>query len=251
MRARLVSPIVFVAALVICGAVSPQAQSPQWVSAYLGTLDLMPQLGKQTLPVAADVKEAAQLDAEIVVTVNGEVAHVRVLKSTDASGALEKACIGAMQSWRLKPAVGPAGQPMATLVRIRFEWAPGVEGRPGVMQAALQDVAVMLPPTWDATAALTVHMPKEPGMAWPRVVREIMPRYTQDAMRAKIQGTVEMDAVVLGDGTIGAARVTKGLGYGLDEAALAAARLWLFDPGKLNDQPVATKVVLQLEFRLH
>jgi protein TonB len=91
------------------------------------------------------------------------------------------------------------------------------------------------------------------GVTWPTVLREERPKYTSDAMRAKIQGQVELEIIVLENGTVGDVRVTKSLdrSYGLDEAAKEAARRWLFKPGVRNGVPVATRVGLVLEFRLH
>lgn len=87
----------------------------------------------------------------------------------------------------------------------------------------------------------------------PKVIWEAKPRYTPDAMRAKIQGRVKVQAVVMPDGTVGRARVTESLDkdLGLDEAALAAVEQWTFEPGKLKDQAVPVVVDMFLEFRLH
>ena len=251
MRTGLVSIVAVIAALHTAGSTPLLAQSTRPASASLGTLDLMPQLGKQKMPVVAELKQAAQLDAEIVVASDGAITHTRVLKSTDATGALERACLDAMRQWRLKPAVSPGGQAMATLVRIRFEWpAPAADGKPGEMQATLQDIVAMPPPPMESVATIAVHEISDPGLKLPTIARQIQPRYTPEAMRAKLQGTVELDVIILADGTVGAARVSKGLGLGLDDAALAAARYWLFEPATLGGQPVPAKVTLQLEFRL-
>jgi TonB family protein len=92
-----------------------------------------------------------------------------------------------------------------------------------------------------------------PGITLPTVKKMVYPKYTSDAMRAKIQGQVEVQAVVLPDGTVGRARVLTSLDkrLGLDDQALAAAKQCTFVPGKLNGQSVAIAVTLKLEFRLH
>ena len=80
------------------------------------------------------------------------------------------------------------------------------------------------------------------------------PKYTSEAMRAKIQGQVELEAVVLPNGTIGEVRIVKSLDkqYGLDQEAIAAAKQWLFRPGTDKDgRPIPVIVTLVLEFRLH
>jgi protein TonB len=91
------------------------------------------------------------------------------------------------------------------------------------------------------------------GVSWPSVLREVKPKYTPDAMRAKLQGAVELEIIVLEDGTVGDVRVTKSLdrASGLDDAAIAAAKQWKFTPGMKDGKPVATRVLMTLEFRLH
>ena len=92
-----------------------------------------------------------------------------------------------------------------------------------------------------------------PGVTNPILLHEEKPTYTQDAMRAKVQGIVEVEAVVLANGLVGEVRIHKSLDkvFGLDEEALAAARKWRFRPAMHNGQPVPFKVIIQLEFRLH
>jgi len=91
------------------------------------------------------------------------------------------------------------------------------------------------------------------GVSMPAPLREERPKYTSEAMRAKIQGAVELEIVVLENGTVGEVRVTKSLDrtYGLDLAAIEAAKKWLFKPGEREGKKVATRVGLVLEFRLH
>jgi TonB family protein len=55
------------------------------------------------------------------------------------------------------------------------------------------------------------------------------------------------------DGHVSRARVTQSLDrvFGLDAAALAAARQWTFTPGELKGEKVPVAVRLTLAFRLH
>ena len=90
------------------------------------------------------------------------------------------------------------------------------------------------------------------GVTSPIVIYEPKPKYTADAMRAKVQGIVEMSAVVLPDGTVTDVQVTRSLdqSFGLDEEAKRTARLWRFRPGTLKGQPVAVRIRLELTFNL-
>lgn len=91
------------------------------------------------------------------------------------------------------------------------------------------------------------------GLVKPVLVKGAMPRYTPEAMRQKLQGTVEIDVIIGTDGTVTKARVKVSLDklYGLDESALETAKQWTFTPGLLKDEPVAVHTILKLEFRLH
>jgi TonB family protein len=80
------------------------------------------------------------------------------------------------------------------------------------------------------------------------------PKYTGDAMRAKVQGTVELEAVVLPNGTVGDIRIVRSLDRitGLDDEAIRAARAWFFAPGRdAAGRPIPVFVTLILEFRIH
>ncbi len=90
------------------------------------------------------------------------------------------------------------------------------------------------------------------GVSWPRLVQEVKPNYTADAMRAQVQGFVELDIVVLPDGSVGRVRIVRSLDsrFGLDEEAIKAVRRWRFDPGRRLGKAVATRVGVELSFHL-
>ncbi len=90
------------------------------------------------------------------------------------------------------------------------------------------------------------------GVVNPRIVREVKPQYTADAMRAKVQGTVLLECVVLADGTVGRVDVVRSLDptFGLDSEAVKAARQWLFQPGTRFGEPVNVLVTIELTFTL-
>jgi TonB family protein len=90
------------------------------------------------------------------------------------------------------------------------------------------------------------------GITMPKLTREVKPQYTRAAMEARIQGNVEMSAVILDDGSVGEVKVTKSLDteHGLDEAAVTAIKQWQFTPGQKDGQPVAVRVDVEMTFRL-
>lgn len=89
------------------------------------------------------------------------------------------------------------------------------------------------------------------GVSWPEKLVEVKPKYTAEAMRSKVQGTVFLEIVVLETGRVGEVKVIRGLTPDLDQAAIAAAKQWVFVPAKQGGKPVAVRVPLELEFRLH
>ena len=90
------------------------------------------------------------------------------------------------------------------------------------------------------------------GVLLPKPLREVKPQYTADAMRAKVQGTVLLECVVLPDGTVGKVEVVRSLdsAFGLDQEAIKAARQWRFAPGTRFGEPVAVLVTIELTFTL-
>ena len=96
-------------------------------------------------------------------------------------------------------------------------------------------------PTGQATACIS-----------PKLLREVKPGYTGEAMRAKIQGVVLMEAVVMPDGSIGNVRITRSLDptFGLDQEAIKTVRKWQFAPGTRFGQPVPVLVEIEMTFTL-
>jgi periplasmic protein TonB len=90
------------------------------------------------------------------------------------------------------------------------------------------------------------------GVMLPKPVREVKPQYTADAMRAKVQGTVLLECVVMPDGTVGKVEIIRSLdsAFGLDQEAIKAAKQWRFVPGTRFGEPVAVLVTIELTFTL-
>ena len=90
------------------------------------------------------------------------------------------------------------------------------------------------------------------GVTLPRVLREVKPQYTSDAMRAKVQGMVLLECVVKSDGSVGDVQIVRSLdsAFGLDQEAVNAARQWRFAPGTRMGEPVSVLVTIELTFTL-
>jgi TonB family protein len=90
------------------------------------------------------------------------------------------------------------------------------------------------------------------GVTLPRIIREVKPAYTSDAMRAKIQGAVLLQCTVRPDGSVSDITVLRSLDptFGLDQEAIKAARQWRFAPGTRMGQPVSVQITIELTFTL-
>ncbi len=125
-----------------------------------------------------------------------------------------------------------------------------------VMSGTIAGTVSALPLGWPVgeVAAPLQHVVdgKDPGVTLPKVTTEVKPKYTPEALQARIEGTVMMTAVVRTDGTPGDIEITESLDteYGLDEQAVAALRQWRFEPGLKDGKPVAVRVTVEMTFRL-
>jgi TonB family protein len=76
------------------------------------------------------------------------------------------------------------------------------------------------------------------------------PRYTKVAQRARIQGTVVLQAVIDERGKVAEVRILKGLPMGLDQEAVDTVQDWTFEPAKLGGRPVKVYYTLTVQFQL-
>jgi protein TonB len=76
----------------------------------------------------------------------------------------------------------------------------------------------------------------------------VAPKYTMEARQAEIEGVVRVQVTVDESGRVIAARVVGGLGYGLDESAVAAAKATTFEPATQCGKPVVGTTILPFRF---
>jgi protein TonB len=90
------------------------------------------------------------------------------------------------------------------------------------------------------------------GVTSPTEIRRGTPRYTADAMRARIQGSVLVECVVETNGVCSSIRVLRSLepSFGLNDEALKAASQWRFRPGTRLGAPVPVLVTMEITFAL-
>jgi protein TonB len=90
------------------------------------------------------------------------------------------------------------------------------------------------------------------GAQPPTLLRSMDPRYTTEAMRARIQGVVKLEALIGPDGFVKDVRIVKSLdrATGLDDEAMKTARQWRFSPATYQGQAVPFLVIIEMTFNL-
>jgi TonB family protein len=245
-----VSAVAVLAAPVAAGAISPA--SPRAVpAASTQTSDTIytPGNGVSAPVVVSRVNPHYTLEAmqakiqgdvwlQLVVQPDGTVMNIKVLRSLDRIYGLDQAAIDAAKKWLFRPGEKD-GSPVP--VRVTMQ-----------MSFQLRDSPPAAPETTASEFGRGAHREDEPGIVLPRVRSRVNASYTPEALNARIQGQVHLEAVVLADGTVGDARIVGSLDtvYGLDEAALAAVRQSTFEPATLNGRAVPIVVAITMQFRV-
>jgi TonB family protein len=88
------------------------------------------------------------------------------------------------------------------------------------------------------------------GVSAPVPIYKPDPAYSEEARKAKYQGTVVLWITIDVVGTVMDCRVVKPLGMGLDEKAVESVRTWKFKPAMRNGSPVPVRVMVEVSFRL-
>jgi len=84
----------------------------------------------------------------------------------------------------------------------------------------------------------------------PQILGRPTPGYTDEARRNQIEGSVKVSVLLKADGIVSDVKVTRGLGYGLDEKAIEAARQLRFVPGQKDGHAVSVRLFVEFKFSL-
>jgi len=86
-----------------------------------------------------------------------------------------------------------------------------------------------------------------PGVSPPRVTKQVNPSY-KTARGVKLEGAVTVVLVVSSAGLPRDVKVAKGLDKDVDQSAIDAVRKWQFSPARKDDQPIAVRISLEIDF---
>jgi protein TonB len=89
------------------------------------------------------------------------------------------------------------------------------------------------------------------GVSGPRVLYQTDPEFSEEARKAKFQGTCVLGLIVDAQGRPTDIHVVSTLGMGLDEKAIESVRNWKFEPGQKDGHPVPVAINVEVDFHLY
>jgi len=89
------------------------------------------------------------------------------------------------------------------------------------------------------------------GVTPPRPIYSPDPEFSEEARKAKYQGTCTLMIVVAADGHPINIRVVNSLGMGLDEKAIETVKTWRFEPGRKDGHAVNVEMAVEVDFHLY
>jgi TonB family protein len=137
---------------------------------------------------------------------------------------------------------GPV-QPTDTSVTPSFE-------RPSTDSSSIADLSNTTTPSDGPGLSVPDIDTSQPGTSYPKAKYAPEPTYPKNAKRANKEGTVKLEATVGKDGIPKNIVAITSLGFGFEEAAIAALKKWRFIPGKKKGEDVEMRVKLDIVFKL-
>jgi TonB family protein len=178
----------------------------------------------------------------VTVTADGRPTEIEVTKPMGYG--MDALAVETIQKWRFRPAKDSDGNPVSAVtgVQVEYQLFP-----PGPSNSSSNAATFEVLPSAGSNPAQTPSRNNLPiCLHCPR------PDYSKEAKKKKIEGTVWLDVLVTPTGDVAETKVTKSLGYGLDEEAIKAVMKWKFRPLIGPDgKPVEVHATVQLDFKLY
>ena len=101
-----------------------------------------------------------------------------------------------------------------------------------------------------ATSSSAQQVQEQPVLQPVEILSKPRPAYTAEARQQKVEGEVLLDVVFTASGSLQVNRVVKGLGHGLDDMAVAAAKHMQFHPATRDGKPYDYAALVRIVFQL-
>lgn len=119
-----------------------------------------------------------------------------------------------------------------------------------VMKNKIPQPPPVVPPPARAQPGTAYNLdPPSIGTVTPRIIKKVEPVYPEIALKAKIEGKVQIVVITDIYGRVKQASVYKGHPL-LNQAALDAVKQWVYEPYILNGVPKPMKFMVVIKFRL-
>ena len=90
----------------------------------------------------------------------------------------------------------------------------------------------------------------DPQYSYPKLKYSVEPEFSEEARKKKVSGGVVVEMYVDSSGHLGEVWIGRGVGSGLDEKAVAAARQYVFEPAMYQGRPVGTELAIEVNFQV-
>lgn len=107
------------------------------------------------------------------------------------------------------------------------------------------------PPLDEIQSPDGVYRVKPGDVCVPHATYRPSPEFSEEARRAKYQGTLTLSVVVDPSGDVRDLKVVKPLGMGLDDMAAASVSTWKFKPGFKDGEPVPVQIEVEVGYSLY
>src|SRR5579864_4456510 len=102
-----------------------------------------------------------------------------------------------------------------------------------------------------ATNTTKHNLDETTGNTFPvEIIYKPTPKYTDEARKLNLEGEVLLEVMFAANGELRVNRVVRGLGHGLDEAAVSAANKIKFKPAQRNGAAVDSTAIVHVTFQL-
>jgi TonB family protein len=157
----------------------------------------------------------------------------------------------AARSTTAAPPIAPAAPSAASGVRVVAAPDPAMGGRTVYTVALQMPNVTSYSGSWILWYAERARDPGEgPAISPPKPLRKVDPIYDLSAVDDRVEGKVQLSAIIHNDGFVYGIKVLRGVDPRLDNNAVTALRKWEFEPARRDGVPVDVDIVIEIPFRL-
>jgi TonB family protein len=183
-------------------------------------------------PLANTVNASGEVQVEIIIDENGRVISA---KAISGHPVLRSAAEGAARKWVFRPTLVD-GKPVKQPGVLKFIFTP-------------PEPPTSVPPAESTSAETPMKITVSGGVLQGKAIRKVQPPYPPLARAARASGAVQVQVTISETGEVIEATVVGGHPL-LRDAALQAARQWVFQPTELSAVPVKVQGILTFNFTL-